>query len=144
MPIAADLLAEGRCTASCLLALVSEAKCACRCDGDYHGLLADAEVPLSVRDLAHVTLGAIAALHIRLPVTRAIAPVFEALKYTLASHPGSVPVVLELVAKSGGDLCSESFALVDTRLRVSDDPQLERDLTALLGPSWRRPLVSRW
>lgn len=41
-----DLLSEDRCSPSCLLAQREEAgKCACRCAGEFHALLADA--PLS-------------------------------------------------------------------------------------------------
>lgn len=43
---AGDLVAQGDCSPSCLLALGEEiAKCSCRCGGKYHGALADVSVP---------------------------------------------------------------------------------------------------
>lgn len=41
--LAGDLLAEGRCTPACLLAREPDG-CACRCAGEFHGALTDAEV----------------------------------------------------------------------------------------------------
>lgn len=43
--VARDLLATGHCSAACLLSWAPHGSgCACRCRGDYHGLLVDAEV----------------------------------------------------------------------------------------------------
>lgn len=41
--IAADLLAEGGCSAPCLLG--SEEDCQCRCGGVWHGVLLAADLP---------------------------------------------------------------------------------------------------
>lgn len=41
---ARDLLLAGYCSPMCLLALVPESKCSCRCDGAFHGAASDADV----------------------------------------------------------------------------------------------------
>jgi hypothetical protein len=40
-----DLLAAGLCSAACLLAC-EDGECACRCGGEFHGALTDAEVTI--------------------------------------------------------------------------------------------------
>jgi hypothetical protein len=42
---AADLLALERCTAPCLLA-AEDGECACRCGGEFHGALTEADVTI--------------------------------------------------------------------------------------------------
>lgn len=45
-----ELLAAGRCSPQCLLALGLEGSgCSCRCTGRYHAALADSEVPDHIR-----------------------------------------------------------------------------------------------
>lgn len=51
-----DLLATGECTPSCLLALVDDGSCQCRCDGTFHGIASD----LTVNVERHVPMGTIA------------------------------------------------------------------------------------
>jgi hypothetical protein len=41
---ASELVASGRCSGMCMVASISTEKCDCRCDGEYHGALSDANV----------------------------------------------------------------------------------------------------
>ena len=50
------LLASGQCTPACLLALVDDGSCQCRCDGTFHGIGAD----LTVNVERHVPMGTVA------------------------------------------------------------------------------------
>ena len=44
---AADLLAGGNCSPACLLGFLAGTECECLCGGRFHGLLADADVPVA-------------------------------------------------------------------------------------------------
>ena len=50
------LLASGQCTPACLLALVDDGSCQCRCDGTFHGIGAD----LTVNVERHIPMGTVA------------------------------------------------------------------------------------
>ncbi|MCW2854801.1 MAG: dnaE [Marmoricola sp.] len=66
---------------------------------------------------------------ISMPSTRCTAPVVEALKDVLATHPGMSEVRLKLLARG-----STTVLRLDDRLRVAPSPALFADLKALLGP----------
>ncbi|MCW2754055.1 MAG: dnaE [Marmoricola sp.] len=66
---------------------------------------------------------------ISMPSTRCTAPVVEALKDVLATHPGMSEVRLKLLARG-----STTVLQLDDRLRVAPSPALFADLKALLGP----------
>ena len=63
-----------------------------------------------------------------MPTARCIPPVVEQLKGVLASHPGVIPVHLQL--QSAG---RTTVLQLDDRLRVNASPALFGDLKALLG-----------
>jgi DNA polymerase-3 subunit alpha len=66
---------------------------------------------------------------ISMPSTRCTAPVVEALKDILGTHPGMSEVRLKLLARG-----SRTVLRLDDRLRVTPSPALFADLKALLGP----------
>jgi DNA polymerase-3 subunit alpha len=66
---------------------------------------------------------------ISLPSTRCTAPVVEALKDVLATHPGMSEVRLKLLSRT-----STTVMRLDDRLRVAPSPALFADLKQLLGP----------
>lgn len=43
---AREIMMSGECTPNCILALVPQGGCECRCSGRYHGALADSEIAL--------------------------------------------------------------------------------------------------
>lgn len=54
LAVARELVGEGFCSPQCLLALLPESDCQCRCDGRGHGLLADAEVDFDTQGVTPV------------------------------------------------------------------------------------------
>jgi len=66
---------------------------------------------------------------VRLPATRCVPAVVDALKRVLSTHPGTTDVHLHV--ESPGRL---KILLVDDRFRVTPTPALFGDLKALLGP----------
>ncbi len=66
---------------------------------------------------------------ISLPSTRCTAPVIEALKDVLGTHPGMTEVRLRLLSRH-----STKVMRLDDRLRVTPSPALFADLKQLLGP----------
>jgi DNA polymerase-3 subunit alpha len=78
--------------------------------------------------LPDLSVGERGPIVISMPVARCIPPVVEQLKGVLASHPGVIPVHLQL--QSAG---RTTVLQLDDRLRVSASPALFGDLKALLG-----------
>jgi len=66
---------------------------------------------------------------VRLPATRCVPAVVDALKRVLSTHPGTTDVHLHV--ESPG---RRKILLVDDRFRVTPTPALFGDLKALLGP----------
>ncbi|HYN75536.1 MAG TPA: DNA polymerase III subunit alpha [Candidatus Limnocylindria bacterium] len=89
------------------------------------------EVPRLVAmemSLPDLSVGERGPIVITMPVARCIPPVVDQLKGVLASHPGVIPVHLQL--QSAG---RTTVLQLDDRLRVSASPALFGDLKALLG-----------